>query len=102
MRRAAQPFRDIVDATAAAEYRERGWWGDVTLSAVVRDRAKELPDATAFVAEGSHLTWRGYDAAADRLAAVFSSCATEPGQRISLLLPDTATIHVALIAAERA
>ncbi|HEY8523675.1 MAG TPA: class I adenylate-forming enzyme family protein [Acidimicrobiales bacterium] len=95
-------FRNVVDPALAAEYRAQGWWGDETLADVVRRHAAERPDATAFVADAGRLTWSGYDRAADRLAAALAGAGLPAGARVGVWLPDSATVHVAFLAAERA
>jgi acyl-CoA synthetase len=95
-------FRDVVDPVLAAEYRAQGWWGDETLGDYVRRHATDRPGDTAFVADAGRLTWADYDRQSDRLAAVLAGAGLEPGARIGVWLPDSATVHVAFVAAERA
>lgn len=99
---APEQFRDVVDRAVAAEYRARGWWGDLTLADHVGRHATERPAATAFVADGGRLTWADYDRSADRLAGVLVGAGLPAGARVGVWLPDSATVHVAFLAAEKA
>ena len=94
-------FRSIADASLAAEYRARGWWGDVTLADIVAHWAEERGDAPAFVTDRVQCSWRAYDAASDELAAV-AGVAFDEGARVAVWLPDGATVHIAYLAAEKA
>ncbi|MFB4313265.1 class I adenylate-forming enzyme family protein [Actinomadura sp. 21ATH] len=91
----------IVDPAAAARYTAAGWWSDRTLSDRVREHARLRPDAPAYIEPARTTTWAEYDARADTVAAALAGLAS-PGDRIALLLPDTADFHVALLATERA
>ncbi len=73
----------------------------VTLSAAVRRHAHERSAAPAFVTDDDRLTWAGYDAWADRLAAGLAAHG-EPGDRVAVLLPDGPAVHAAFLAVERA
>ncbi|HMG45477.1 MAG TPA: class I adenylate-forming enzyme family protein [Acidimicrobiales bacterium] len=99
---AAAAFPAGADAATAAEYRRRGWWGDEVLLDHVRRHARERPDAPAFVADAGTLSWTGYRDAAARLSGVLRSLGLPEGTRVAVLLPDSATVHVAFLAAEQA
>jgi acyl-CoA synthetase len=96
------PFRDVVDPQLAAEYRARGWWGDRTLADVVAGHARRTPAAPALAADAGRLTWAEYDALSTDLALVLVGAGLVPGDRLGVLLPDSATVHVAFVAAEKA
>jgi len=74
----------------------------MTLSETVARHADERGDATAYVTPDDRLTWRAYDAWADRLAAEITSLPGMPGDRVAVLLPDGPAVHVAYLAVERA
>lgn len=95
-------FRSIVDPEEAVDYRLRGWWGDRTLSDVVRAWALERPDAPAFISDAGTLGYATYDRAASRTAAALIGAGFEPGDRVIVWLPDSAGLHVVFLAAERA
>ena len=88
----------------AAQYREAGWWSDVTLSDCVRRNATATPDGAAytdFAAAGRRLTWAAFDSAATNLAHRLVALGVRPGQRVAMWHNDTAAIHVLLVAIER-
>jgi acyl-CoA synthetase len=94
-------FRDIADAALAAEYRERGWWGDLVLGDAVARLASERGDDPAFVTDRARCSWSAYETLSDRLAGVL--CAHfDVGARVAVWLPDGAAVHIAFLAAEKA
>lgn len=95
-------FRSVVDPGVAAAYRRDGWWGDLTVADLVAGHAREHPNRPAFVTEAGRLSWRDYHEASERLAAVLIASGIEAGERIGVFVPDGPTIHVALLAAEKA
>ncbi|GJM36959.1 MAG: cyclohexanecarboxylate-CoA ligase [Acidimicrobiales bacterium] len=95
-------FRSVVDPAVAASYRSDGWWGDITIANLVASHARTRPDRSAFVTEAGRLSWRDYHDASDRLAKVLLSSGLEAGERLGVFLADGATIHVSLLAAEKA
>ena len=102
MRTPKPTFRNIVDPVLAAEYRAAGWWGDLTVSDRVSALSSERPAAPAFVTPEHRMTWADYDAQARRLATVLVASGLDAGERVAVLLPDGATVHVAFVATERA
>jgi acyl-CoA synthetase len=95
-------FRQVVDPELAAAYRARGWWGDVTVADLVARHARAAPDAPALVADAGRLSWAQYDQLSTALARVLVRASLAPGERVGVLLPDSATVHVAFLAAEKA
>lgn len=95
-------FRNAVDPVDAAEYRAAGWWGDVTLVDHVRRHAAERPDAPAYVADGGVMTWSQLLAASERIAGTLVDLGLEPGTRVAVLVPDSATVHAVYVGAETA
>ena len=95
-------FRHIVDASAAAAYRDAGWWGDRTLSSMVAQWAGSRPERAAFVSDRGRLDYATYDRTADVVARTLVAAGLEPGQRVAVWIADSATVHVALLGVERA
>jgi acyl-CoA synthetase len=91
-----------VDPQLAVEYRRTGWWGDDTVAQCVRRHATGRPDAPAFVEPGRRVTWAEYDRRSDALAAELVGTGVEPGDRVAVLMPDTASAHVAFLGCEKA
>ncbi|WP_305093316.1 class I adenylate-forming enzyme family protein [Prescottella sp. R16] len=77
-------------------------YADVSVNDVVRAWARQIPDRPAFVDRAGTTTWRDYDELADVIAAEVLSCAGESGDRVAVLLPDTAAIHATLCGCFRA
>jgi acyl-CoA synthetase len=92
----------IVDPGTAARYTEAGWWSARTLSDLVREHAASRPDAPAYIEPERTTTWAGYDAWGDAVAAALVRSGVAPGDRVALLLPDSADFHAALLGTERA
>lgn len=95
-------FPARIAADRAAEYRRRGWWGIQTLADHVARHAASQGSEPAFITAGSRLTWSGYDACSDRLGCALLALGIERGERVAIQLPDSATVHVALLACEKA
>ncbi len=95
-------FRNVADPEAAVRYRELGYWGDITLSDRVSELVDISPGAEAFVTDGGRVTWAGYDDAAWKVFEAIVGAGIEPGERVAVLLPDGASVHAALLGAERA
>jgi acyl-CoA synthetase len=91
----------LIDAYVAA-----GWWGTETLGDVVARHAASRPDAPAYIVVDDDpprvLTWARYHECSSQLAAVFAQAGLEPGDRLGVVLPDGATVHAVLVAAEKA
>jgi acyl-CoA synthetase len=90
------------EATAAAEYRAAGWWGDETIGSMVSRWATERPDATAWIAGDRRTTWARYDATADAIARTLLAHDRPDGERVAVLMPDGAGVHAAFVGVERA
>ncbi|MGD0452978.1 MAG: class I adenylate-forming enzyme family protein [Solirubrobacteraceae bacterium] len=95
-------FPNGIDAERAAEYRRRGWWTDMMLADHVARHAAEIGERAAFITPDGRLSWSDYDACSDRLARALSSAGLAHGDRVAIQLPDAATVHVALLACEKA
>ena len=101
MDRATQ-FPAGIDAERAAEYRRRGWWGRETLADHVARHAATRGQEPAYIAADGRLTWGGYDTSSDRLGCALLALGVERGERVAIVLPDAASVHVALLACEKA
>ena len=88
-----------VDEVTAARYRTAGWWGDETVAGLIDGMARDHP---AFVSGSRRFDYGSYRVASDRLAGALASAGLEPGDRVAVLLPDSATPHVAYVANEKA
>jgi acyl-CoA synthetase len=95
-------FRNVVDPALAREYREAGWWGDDTLATLVAGHAAARPHEPAYLSEHGSLSWREYDEYSTGIAAALVAAGVRPGDRVAVWLPDGATVHVVLLAAEKA
>ncbi len=92
----------MVDPELAAGYRAEGWWSDRPLAEHVADNATERPEAAAFVSPAGPADLAGYRAAADEVAAALVTAGLEPGDRVAVVLPDSPSVHVTFLGAERA
>lgn len=90
------------DPEAAAHYRAAGWWGDATLSARIAALAATRPDAPAIITPEGRLSWRDYDRASSRIAALLAARGLDRGARVAVLLPDGPAVHAAFVGIERA
>ena len=95
-------FRNAVAPEVAADYRARGWWGDVTLLDHVRRHARERPDDAAIIADAGTLSWAAYERAATRVAAALVDASIPEGARVAVILPDSGTVHAVFLGAELA
>ena len=86
----------------AQEYRARGWWRDETLADDIARHAAARPDAPAFITETERVSWREYAEASDHLAGVLVAAGFQQGERVAVQLPDTAAVHIAFVALEKA
>ncbi len=103
------------DPEVAAAYVAAGWWGHDTPTDLIRRNTVERPDDTAYVtwsrptgeAEGAQgsidrTTWAGYDRLSDRVAAALLAAGLERGDRVAVILPDSAAVHAAFTGADKA
>lgn len=95
-------FRNAVDPDLAVRYRAEGYWGDVTVADLVAAHAVATPDAPAFVTPEGTLSWQRYRDDSDLVGAHLVGAGVEPGERVAVLLEDGASVHVALVGAEKA
>lgn len=90
------------DPEVARAYREAGWWGDESLGDVLARNAAERPDGAAYITADGVKTWAEVDRAATTLAGVLAGLGLDRGDRVILMLPDTAVVHVGFHALQRA
>ena len=95
-------FPARIGAERAAAYRRCGWWGTETLADHVARHAASQGSRPAFITDKGRLTWSGYDSCAERLACALLALGIGRGERVAIQLPDSATVHVALLACEKA
>src|SRR5947209_17399636 len=72
-----------------------------TLPDLLRAAARRAPEAEAFRYRDERLTYRDWDALADRLAAALAARGIRRGDVVALLLPSTPLYLVAYLAAAR-
>ncbi|WP_435113285.1 (2,3-dihydroxybenzoyl)adenylate synthase [Nocardiopsis synnemataformans] len=82
----------------ARGYRERGFWDDRTLDALLRERAERHGERTALVSGVDRLTYAELDERVDRLAAGLASLGVDRGERVLLQLPNRREYVVTLFA----
>ncbi len=83
------------------EFHRQGWWQEKTIGTVIRENSLSRPQGVAFIEDSTATTWAQYDERADHLAGVLADVFS-PGDRLVVLLPDGAAVHIAYVAAERA
>ena len=71
------------------------------LGDLLRDAAREAPDADAFRYRAERLTYADWDGLADRMAGALWARGVRPGDVVALLLPSTPLYQVAYLAAAR-
>src|SRR5262249_17910252 len=74
---------------------------DSTLGDLLRHAARDTPDAEAFRYRAERLTYRDWDALADRLAAGLAARGVQGGDVVALLLPTTPLHLIAYLATTR-
>ena len=85
-----------------SSYRAHGWWRDETLADDIARHAATMPDSPAFITADGRVSWREYADASDHLAGVLVATGFERGERVAVQLPDTAAVHIAFVALEKA
>ena len=95
-------FRNAVDPESARLFRERGWWGDVTLAELVSRHADTHPNKISYWADQGSLTWLQLEQASNRIASVLADTRLEEGSRVAVYYPDSATIHAIFLGIEKA
>ncbi len=90
-----------------------GWWGHETPADLIWRNAAEQPDGTAYVTWSrprdpespgiiDRTTWAGYDRLSDRVAAALLAAGLDRGDRVAVILPDSAAVHAAFTGADKA
>jgi acyl-CoA synthetase len=90
------------DPATVARYVAAGHWGREPIAALVARWAATRPDAVAFHAPDTTLTWRGYDRLSTRLAGAYVAAGLNPSDRLAVLLTGGALTHIAYLAAQKA
>jgi len=73
-----------------------------TLARVVERHAAVRPHDVAFVDDLGRLTWREYDERSTGLAGALVAAGVTEGDRVAVLVPDGAAVHVCYLAIEKA
>ena len=101
---------EVVDA-----YVDAGWWGHDTPTDLIRRNAAERPGDVAYIswsrASGEadntlgsidRTTWAGYDRLSDQVAAALLAAGLDRGDRVAVILPDSAAVHASFTGADKA
>ena len=72
------------------------------LARVIEGHAERRPEGLAFVEGETRVTWSDYARRSDALAALLIDLGLDRGERVAVLLPDGAGVHVAYVALEKA
>lgn len=92
----------LIEPELVQQYTDAGWWGEESLSDLVRSHARRQPDGTAYVADDRRTSWQQYDALADDIAATLVGLGIASGEKVAVCLPDTVEVHAMFIGAARA
>ncbi len=94
-----------------ADYRERGWWGDLTLHGMLRQHAQSNPDLLAVADQPNRQALTGDDPvrlsfselnhASDNLASQLLKAGIKSGDAILVQLPNIAELVMAYLAASK-
>jgi acyl-CoA synthetase (AMP-forming)/AMP-acid ligase II len=77
-----------VPAAAAAGFRRDGWWLGLTLTDLLRRRARATPAAPAVIAGARTLSFGDLDRESEQIAAGLATLGVGPGDVVSCQLPD--------------
>jgi acyl-CoA synthetase len=91
----------VWDDATIARYHASGFWDPTTLAEHVAGHAHRQPDGLAYVDADVRLTWAGYEDRSAQLAAVLREL-VDLHEPVAVVLPDSAAVHVAFLAVERA
>jgi acyl-CoA synthetase len=91
-----------VDSQLVELYTRLGFWGDETLTDVIRSHARENPEGFAFIEGEDKMTWPEYDRRSSQIAANLIRAGFLPGERVGVQLPDGPGVHAAFVGAEKA
>lgn len=92
----------LFDAQTIKRFTDAGWWGELTVSDMVRSLAAREPDRPAYISESLSTSWAEYDAAASSVAETLANLELADSIKIALFLPDTVHFHFALVGTSRA
>jgi acyl-CoA synthetase len=82
-------------------YHTSGYWDSTTLAERVAAHARSHADALAFVDDDSELTWSGYEQSSAQLGFLLSRVQALHAP-VAVMFDDSAAVHVAYLAGERA
>src|SRR5262245_25690459 len=82
-------------------YRRSGHWGDETFSAVLKRRAVEHPTREALVDRRHRVTYAELKTRVDRVAAKLGALGIEPGDVVTIQLPNQVEFAYVFFALER-
>ena len=98
-------------AQRIADYRARGWWGDLTLHGMLRQHAQSNPDLLAVADQPNRQALTGDDPvrlsfsqlnhASDNLAVQLLQAGIKSGDAIVVQLPNIAELVMAYLAASK-
>src|SRR3954464_9211748 len=74
----------------------------MNLTGILRDRASERPDETAFISEGAPVTYREFDRRADQVAEALRASGVRTGDRVAVLDKNSLAYAELLFGAARA
>src|SRR5829696_4767447 len=78
-----------------------GHWQERSLVDVLRAARATAPNDIGYVDEVGSWTWTMIDELSDDWAAALLTTGLERNERVALLLPDGAPVHIGLLAAEK-
>ena len=98
-------------AQRIADYRERGWWGDLSLHGMLRQHAQQYPDLLAVADQPNRedltgdapyrLSFAELNHASDNLASQLLQAGIKSGDAILVQLPNIAELVMAYLAASK-
>ncbi len=98
-------------AQRIADYRERGWWGDLSLHGMLRQHAQQHPDLLAVADQPNRedltgdapyrLSFAELNHASDNLASQLLQAGIKSGDAILVQLPNIAELVMAYLAASK-
>jgi len=82
----------------AAQYRQQGYWADITLNRMLTECAERQPDKTALVHGERRMTYRELDESIAQLAVRFAESGLQPRDRVVLQLTNGSELVIVLFA----
>jgi acyl-CoA synthetase len=91
-----------VDSKLVERYTTLGFWGNRTLTDVIRRNAGDRPDQFAFIEGAQRMTWRQYDERSTQIAGALAEEGFLAGERVGVQLPDGPDVHAVFVGVEKA